>query len=364
LTSVHYPFDTRIFHKECKSLALAGNDVTLIAPHAGGDQEQNGVKLRAIKPPTNRRERLTATILAVYREALRQDADIYHFHDPELMPIGALLKLHGKRVIYDVHEDYSSTMLYKHWIPANLRKLASFAVRASERTLALTYDRVVAATPTIAGKFHPGQTRLVRNFPWLNELRSADSVPYEEREPIAVFVGWLGDERGLRELTRAVSLAAKTLSVKLIVAGKVIPGALAQFANDPGSELVEYAGFLSRPQIAALLSRARVGFITALPTGNAVNALSTKLFEYMSAGVPAIVSDFPVNRQIVADTGCALLVDPRDPSAIADALIWLLSHPTEAAEMGRKGQRAVAERYNWEHEAEILVRTYAELQPA
>lgn len=364
LTSVHYAFDTRIYHKECKSLALAGYEVTLIAPHADGGHSQNGVKLRAVRPPRNRRERMTATIAAVHQAAVRENASIYHLHDPELLPVGVLLKMQGKKVIYDVHEDYSGTMHGKQWIPSALHGPASFALGVCEAMLARACDRVIAATPTIAQKFWPARTRLVQNFPWIHELRCSDALPYERREDIAVYVGWLGDDRGFREMSRAIELAAKTLPVRLVVGGTLIPGAKMQLANDAANKLVEYAGFLTRPEVANLLARAKAGLVTLRPTKNAVNAQPTKLFEYMSAGLPVIASNFPVYRGIVESAGCGLLVDPLDPAAIAEALVWLLRNPSQAAEMGRNGQRAVAENYNWEREAKRLVATYAELHVA
>lgn len=364
LTSVHYAFDTRIFHKECKSLAEAGYDVTLIAPHGDGDLIRGGIKLRAIEPPRNRRERMLSTVRAVYRAAVGEDADIYHFHDPELIPVGALLKLRGKKVIYDVHENYAGTMHDKQWLPPGLRGLASIAVSACETTLTRSCDWVIAATPTIANKFRPQQTQLVQNYPWLNELFVPDALPYERREELAVYVGWLGDDRGMREMTQAVELAAKTISIKLVIGGKLIPGARGDFQDSRRSNLVEYLGFLTRPQVADLVSRAKIGMVTVLPGGNNTNAQPTKLFEYMSAGLPVIASDFPVFRQIVESAGCGILVDPQNPVAIANAMVWLLQNSSQAAEMGRSGRRAVAKRYNWEREAKFLVAAYDELVPA
>ncbi len=362
LTSVHHVFDTRVFHKECKTLAMAGYDVTLIAPHAEGDLMQDGVKVRAVAPPRNRRERMTRTIHQVYRAAVQENAEIYHFHDPELMPVGALLKLRGKKVIYDVHEDYTGTMNGKQWLPRGLHGPASVAVRACETTLSAAYDRIIAATPTIAQKFRPRKTRLVQNFPWSHELRCPNDLPYEKREAIAAYVGVLSDLRGLREMTQAVHLAAKEIPVKLVTAGKVIPGAKAELDDGCGNGLVEHMGLLNRPQVAGLLARAKIGLVVLHPLWNFVNAQPVKLFEYMSAGVPVIASDFPLWRRIVKSAACGILVNPLDPGAIAEAMVWLLRNPSEAAEMGVNGQRAVAENYNWEREAESLIATYAELQ--
>jgi glycosyltransferase involved in cell wall biosynthesis len=363
LTSVHYPFDTRIFHRECASLARAGYEVTLIAPNADGDHQVNGVKLRAIGMPHNRIERMTSTALRVYRAALEERADIYHLHDPELLPIGAMLKLRGKRVIYDVHEDFKGTMDGKAWIPWILRKPASIAVHFCESTLGRLCDRVIAATPVIAANFASRRTRLVQNFPWLHELRTPDAVPYEEREPIAAYVGWLDDSRGMREMTRAVEFVSKVLPIRLVLGGRVRGGGKTLFENEADSPLVEYLGFLNRTQVKDLIARARIGMVIILPSDNAINAQPTKMFEYMSGGLPVIASDFPAYRNIVESVGCGLLVDPQDSDEIADAILWMLRNPGEAAEMGRRGQRAVEERYNWEKEAKNLIDAYRELLP-
>lgn len=363
LTSAHYAFDTRIFHRECRSLVLAGYDVTLIAQRAEGDVEVDGIKIVALKPPTNRLERMTGTVWSLYRTALRVDADLYHFHDPELLPVGVLLKLLGKKVVYDVHEDYSGTMEGKQWLPSFLYGPAVFAVTWCERLLGRVCDRYVAATPTIAAKFPSGRTRLVQNYPWLHELYRADAAPYDERELIGTYVGWLGDYSGVDAMKQAFEIAAKELPVKLLVGGKVIAGAKAEFVKNSASDVVEYLGFVTRPQIAELFARSRMGLVTVLPSGNSINAQPTKMFEYMSCGLPVLASDFPVYRKFVESAGCGFLVDPTDPASIAEKILWLIRNPQQAKQMGENGRRAVVDRYNWEREARSLVATYEELLP-
>jgi glycosyltransferase involved in cell wall biosynthesis len=360
---VHYAFDNRIFHKECRSLASAGYDVTLIAPHAGGDLVRGGVRLHAIKLSRGRVARFTITMARLLLAAAQENASVYHYHDPELMPAGWLLKLFGKKVIYDVHEDYAGSMEDKQWIPAWLRKPAAVSVRACEAIFGSTCDRVVAATPAIAEMFSSRNVSLVQNFPWSSELLGKDSDPYECRQPIAVYVGVLSDFRGLREMIAAVVQVSHKMPVQLLTAGEVKAGEKASGMDCETNGAVTHLGSLNRPEVADLLGRARIGLVVLHPIKNYVVSQPTKLYEYMSAGIPVIASDFPVWRQIVQSSGCGLLVNPLDPLAIANAIEWLLRHPAEAEAMGRNGQRAVADRYNWEREAKSLLAVYKVLAP-
>lgn len=362
MTSVHHAFDTRIFHKECKSLAAAGYDVTLVAPHEGRNVILNDVKLLSLALPKNRWERMTQTIWRVYETAVRENAEIYHFHDPELMLVAPLLRMRGKRVIYDVHEDYSGTMTGKQWLPSMLQIPAAIGVQACERTFSTACDRIIAATPKIASKFSPKKTKLVQNFPWSDELRPSDSAPYDRRDPIIAYVGWLSDSRGLREMVQAVRLASTEQPVKLVTAGKVIAGAKAECVLETEDSVVEHQGMLDRAQVAKLLARAKVGIVVLHPTKNYLESQPNKLFEYMSAGLPVVASDFPLWREIIESTDSGLLVDPMQPQAIAECITWLLRNPARAAEMGRNGQRAVWEKYSWERESERLIAAYDELR--
>jgi glycosyltransferase involved in cell wall biosynthesis len=95
------------------------------------------------------------------------------------------------------------------------------------------------------------------------------------------------------------------------------------------------------------------------PADNYLEAQPNKLFEYMSVGVPVVASDFPHWQEMVKSDRCGLLVDPLDPQAIADAIQWLLEHPEEAEAMGKRGQAAVRERFNWGIESRPLLDMYA-----
>jgi glycosyltransferase involved in cell wall biosynthesis len=361
LSSAHPPYDIRIFHKECRTLVQAGYEVVLITPH---DREElvNGVRIRGVPKPSGRYERMMGTVNKVYKAALGEDAHIYHFHDPELLPVGVMLRLKGKKVIYDVHEDLPRQILTKPWIAPFLRSIVGAGAQTVENLCARCFDRIITVTSTIADRFPAHKTSIVHNYPILEELTAAEPEPYNERGPIMAYVGGITEIRGIKEMVAAVNLIPEDVGVCLAIAGEFSPPALEkEVSSMEGWERVDYLGWQSRQEVANLLNKARIGLVLLYPTLNYLDSYPIKMFEYMAAGIPVIASDFPLWRNIVEDIGCGLLVDPLEPQAIADAVQWLLAHPADAESMGKRGQGAVKNKYNWDTEAQKLLDVYQSL---
>lgn len=360
LTSVHSPTDIRIYHREGATLAAGGYDLAVIGPWPDGPPPERVVP---VARPSGRLARLTRTAWRVYREALRARADLYHFHDPELIPVGLALKLlHGKRVVYDVHEDLPRQVLSKPWIPAPLRRLVSGAAALAEGIGARCFDGIAAATPRIAQRFPPAKTVLVQNFPASSEFGGGLETPYAEREPLVVYTGGVSVIQGACEMLRSMTLLPSALGARLVIAGLPSPpGFAAELPTIDGYDRTEFRGWQGRDAIRELLGQARVGLVVDHPTPNYVESYSTKMFEFMAAGLPVVASDFPLWRDIVEGAGCGLVVYPLDPVAIAEALAHLLAHPAEAEAMGKRGQLASRQRYHWAPEGARLLELYQRL---
>jgi glycosyltransferase involved in cell wall biosynthesis len=342
----------------CTSLAAAGMNVSLVVADCKGDAVVNGVKIFDVAILSNSRiMRMTKTVAAVYRKALALNAQIYHFHDPELIPIGLLLKSKGKIVVFDSHEDYTGDILHKQYIPILFRKLISKMYQVLESYSAKRFDAVVTATPKIRQVFEAYQTHKtidINNYPLLSELFEVADWPGKKID--AIFIGAISSVRGVYELVKSLEYSgSRTLTIAGTFANSSIQSKITAVET---WGRVSYLGQVSRAQVFDLLAKTKVGVVTYLPVPNHVDSQPNKLFEYMSAGIPVVASNFPLWRDIVEKNNCGICVDPHDPAALGAAIDALVENPARAMEMGINGRNAVIAKYNWQTEERKLLELY------
>jgi glycosyltransferase involved in cell wall biosynthesis len=361
LSTVHGRYDVRIFHKQCRSIAANGDDLTLVVQDGQGDESLDGFRIVDLGfPPAGRVMRIIFSPWRAYRALRRVPADIIHFHDPELLPIGFLLKKGKCHVIYDAHEDVPRDILSKHWIPAALRKLLAFLFEKLENGIARRLDAVVCATPFIARRFQPVNPNsiVVNNFPIAEEFQ-----PENEARPFSrtvCYIGGITRVRGISELIEALGILR---DVTLVMCGPFESKAYEEeLMSLPGWKNVDYRGVVGRNEVSMIMAGSALGAVTFLPTPNHVNAQPNKMFEYMAAGLPLLASDFPLWQQIVAETQSGVCVDPSSPAAIAQAIAGLLSTEELCRAKGRAGRKAIENRFNWKGESKKLLKLYGEIK--
>lgn len=367
LSSAHAPNDTRIFHKQCASLAKAGYQVSFVVKakdaQSVGCTTQKGVQV--IQVPVDSSSRLKRMLFgakAVYQKALEVDADIYEFHDPELLPYGLKLAKKGKKVIFDSHEDYPTQIMEKEWIPAFLRRMISSAYRAYETHVVKQLDAVLfPCTKNGINIFENRAKRVVilSNAVMLEEMTAPQQEVQKSGDTICC-TGSLTYQRGITHLIRAAHQAG----VKLILAGQYSSEEYRrELEAMPEYSCVEYLGYIGRQELAQVYARSSIGMSTILNVGQyaSLDNFPTKVYEYMAAGLPVIVSDYPFMRRSVQQDDFGMAVDPADVQAVAQAIRTILSDPQRAQQMGENGRQAVLQKYNWDIELKKLLELYGSL---
>ena len=360
LSSVHNRYDTRILHKECTSLLKNQVEVNLIVSDSLPDEVYNGVNIISVGAASGKLDRLINAANRVYQKAIELNADVYHFHDPELIPYGLKLKAKGKKVIYDIHEDLPRAILSKDYIPSFLSKPLSFMLEKYENKAAKKFDYLVTATPHIEKRFkriNPN-TKAINNYPLLSEM-DTEATSWEKRQNEICYIGSITRIRGLEQVLQAIGILN---GVKFNLAGSFAP---ASFQKDleqtAGWKYTEFYGQVDRKELKVILNKSKAGVVTFLPYGNHTNSQPNKLFEYMAQGIPIVASNFDLWKTIIEDFRCGICVNPDNPQEIAKAISTILQDSVNSEKMGINGRNAVLNHFNWDTEEKKLLTVYETL---
>ncbi|MCC5829600.1 MAG: glycosyltransferase [Phycisphaeraceae bacterium] len=361
LTSAHAHPDNRIFRKECRSIAAMGYEVTLVVP-LDADQRVDGVKVAAVRRFSSRPLRMLLTPWLVLFKAWCLRSDLYHFHDPELIPIGLMLALTGKPVVYDIHEDYVTSIAQKPYLPRAARRLIAGAFGALERCCRQCFHTVIAER--YYRRRFPEAVEVL-NYPPRPESAEMLAAPQrsESGRYRLLYTGTISEDRGAI-LMAALPAAIEEIEIHLI--GRCDRGLIQRMkaTAGPHADRLIFRNDGAFVEFAAIERVYREGHwlagLALFPrTPHYIDKELTKFFEYMRYGLPVLCSDFPTwRRLIVADAACGRTVDAEDVASIVRGIRALIDDPAGWERMARNGHRAARERFAWESQAEALAAVY------
>jgi glycosyltransferase involved in cell wall biosynthesis len=358
LSTAHGRRELRVHLKECNSLAAAGYEVHYVVADGLGDERVGNVQVHDIGVAGGRFQRMLLRPWRMLAAARRLNARLYHFHDPEILLVALLLRRGGAKVIYDSHEDVPRSLLSREWVPRWLRPGLSAVFEAFENFVARRLSAVVGATPHIAARFARvnATSVTINNFPLSSEI--GDVVVRGGMSRNVCYLGGIGRIRGIEEMVRALEYVDATL----ILAGPFESAECeAAMRALPGWAKVDYRGLVSRAEVREIMAESRAGLVFFHPEPNHIDAQPNKMFEYMSAGLPVLGSDFPLWCDLMRESGAGLVADPLDPRAIASLIERLLDDPALGEELGRRGREGVLTRYLWTFEERKLCQLYRQL---
>ena len=348
-----------------QSLAGRGHSVVLIAPESFEDALVEASSWNEHVGDTTWR---LLRMFRALRAALHERADIYHFHDPELIPVGLALKLlkPSAAVVYDVHEDYPAMMKVKHWIPSFIRPIVAGAASVINAVAGMFLDGIVTADPSVEKDFlrvARKKTLVFYNFPELSMFSFSSNAPSEVQADL-VYVGGISERAGTFVLLDALSLLGQqgvhpTVRLAGYTDGQAGWATVHEGICQRGLEKqIEYVGRIPSSQVPEWIRSGRIGLVTLQPIAKFLKNIPSKLFEYWACGLPVISSDLPPIQGFVSHGENGVLFQATSASDLAQAIQQLLDYPDQGTGMGRQGQKQVQERWNNDCQVTELIKFY------
>ncbi len=346
-------------------MAELGHEVCFVCP-GEETRTKNGVQIvgyRAGKSPFGR---IAVTPLALLA-ALKQKADIYHLHSPQMLPVGWILKIFfRKRVVYDIFEDFPSMALTKKNLPLALRKTLGGFVYWVESASCRLFDGVVTADPSVMRMYAraaSGQKIVFYNLPSL-QLFDGPTQEGHPKHYDVVYSGGISERTGIYVLLNAIrALVSRGMTPKVLIFGYFDSTASSDQLKTRISELqlqpfVEVKGRVTPPEVPGLLRQARIGVVPLQPIPKFLKNIPTKLFDYWACGLATVVSDLPPMRPFLGNNRFGLRVSPGASEELAAALEWLIRNPEKAEAMGEDARQAILTRLNTDCERKRLAAFY------
>lgn len=362
LTTGHSSLDDRIFYKQALSLRKKYEDIFVIAPDDKNEYIYEGIKIIGIKKPQSLVERFKIVDLLI-EKAIEVKADVYHFHDFEIIYKVGKLKKHVPtcKIVYDVHEHYPDMVSMSHRLPKLAKPLLTYFVDKSEKYYSRKFDFIITADDAVKERFlkFNNNVEVIYNF---SEFAIKDE-PVEKQYDV-IYQGGITLARGVLQVVRAIKLAKERIpDIKMIFVGPFDDpkgeNMVNEFIEENNlKENIRFIGKVPHNEVESFIRKSKIGVVTLLPLPKYYKNIPIKQFEYMSCGIPVIGSNLPPIEKFINSYNSGIIVNPEKPEEIAQAMVTLLEDDKLRERLGNNGVKAVTEAYNWSNMEKCLFKIY------
>lgn len=346
VTSVHSRYDTRILENQCVYLA-ANHKVSLFVTDGMPEELYAGVSISSIYRARSKFLRLLKSFFLMPLILLKKKSDIFHFHDPELLLAGLVLRISGRRVVFDVHEDYEFDLRQKDWLPTWMLKLAEHTYVGLIRICFPKFSAIITVTEKISSKL-PGKVTVIKNYPRASLI---EKIEDSNRPYTFCYLGSISIKRGLAEI---IELAKQSREPMLLVGGFAnISDRI--FFEQKAPENIHHIGYVPSKKVSQYLIQARIGLHLVKDDTNLLEGIPVKVLEYVAHGMPVICSDSDAWRREFSHLPSCYFVNPSDVQGIIKVakIISSIPHADLLA-----AQNVLREKYSWETQFSQLEDVY------
>ncbi len=365
ITTTHTRHDHRVFLKECIT-EKRNYEVCLVVSDGKPDELKEGVYIYGTKRHKTRLGRAVFSAFQVYRKAKSLNADIYVFHEHDLLWLALFLKKNNKVVLWDCHEAYSDDLLFIR----GAMKPFSRVFWCCYKILSYVVTRNLDGCITVCNML---KTRLLKlgckrcyilhNYASKMEFRNIESQDYDKAQCV-LYIGYFEPSRCIHTFIQAIN-RCKHKNIKLIIGANRAQKKYEEYCKQLACpERVIYHRNMNRKLLIQTSRTCFSGLISyASVEKHRQNASPVKFYEYMALSLPVIFANVGkfYKKQLDNDGHPLGFYINSDPQAIADAIDYLYENKEVARTMGMNGRKAFETKYNFESEADGFLKFLEEV---
>ena len=345
--------DSRV-HKVCTTLTEIGFDVLLV-----GRRYHSSPQIAPRVYKTRRMHLIFRKGPLFYAEfnlrlmffLLFTKCDILLANDLDTLPANvAAGKLKGKPVVYDSHEDFTEVPELINrpqvqqvwlWLEKNLVQKVNAAYTVCQSIADIYSDQYKITF------------RVVRNVPLYIEQADVAVAPADSGlQPAIIYQGALNLGRGLESAIRAMQYLPEA---QLLIAGSGDKEKeLKKLAKETSPKNILFLGRLPFGELSVITRQASLGISLEEDMGlNYRYALPNKLFDYIQAQIPVVVSNLPEMKTVVDKYQIGLIAGSHDPEYLA-GLFRKALFDESLRDIWKNGLETAARELNWNHERKVI----------
>lgn len=348
LTSVHPPFDTRIYHKMFSSVKNGGFNAKILLPNQEELAKSNGDFL-SVRGFQRKSLRILTDIFLLFK-CFSINPKLVIFFDPDLIPFMILFKLFsGASVIFDNHEDYSGYIMIKESIPLWLRNVVRIIYLIFLFIAKRIFDYVFYADQfTMGAPSDKLKQIVIYNFPIIEDY------PILEKKYDLIYPGSIDLTVCQRLLNIMEALDTQTVSKKkFLLIGRDVTSTNRSLVEKKRKELkkvhIEFLEDLSYDRVQTKISESKIGLVPLPDVEKFRKNIPIKLFEFMMHSIPVIGSDLPPISYFINETKGNYCVEEEGYNySYSEKIIHILDNYSSFSEMAKRNYFILKEKWNWE----------------
>jgi len=363
-STIHRWNDVRIYHKEAKSLS-SNYDVTVMGVGEPDDLKDISGNISVILMPFPKSilERIN-NAFRILAKGISPQFHLIHFHDPELIWVGLILRLFRKKVIYDVHEDINAAVKIRRWIPRLFKSTIGYFAHIVELLGQRFFNGLIVAEDSYLALFNKNKNIIsVRNYVRIQP----NPILIDPKSKKILYIGSVTIARGVGDLLRAISLLQnRDQDIGAAIIGhcpnselKILQELKEELPNPNAVEIIRFTDF---EKIQLFVSSCKLAVVPIRREKNYEESIPTKILDYMNWGIPYVYSRLKLTEELFGIDSGGIGFDPGNVIQLKTAIHRLLTDFNLHEKLTRDCRKKVNS-FNWEYEEIKLFEFYENFFP-